>query len=130
VAFDGEDLSAALVGRMSPARTRPLYWVRPPDRPGPAGADLPDLAIRDGDWKLLIEADGARAELYDLAVDPTESTNRADERPEIVERLKSHLQVWFADVADPSMFDPAPPERGRRKRAAARGEVPRSGPRP
>jgi len=32
--------------------TKPVMWVRPPDRPGPKG-QLPDLAIRDGKWKLL-----------------------------------------------------------------------------
>jgi len=84
--LDGVDRSAALLGRESP-RQAPIFWVRPPDRPGPDGT-LPDLALLEGDWKFLVEDDGTKEQLYDLAADPGESRNLADERAEVRERLK------------------------------------------
>jgi uncharacterized sulfatase len=94
IKFDGEDLSAALVGREQKLRTRPLFWVRPPDRPGPKDDPWPDLAMRDGDWKLLINADGSSAQLYDLAKDPRESKNLANDQPQLVNRMSEKLLAW------------------------------------
>ncbi len=54
--YDGLDMSDAMLGKSTSERTKPVMWVRPPDRPGPNG-NLPDLAIRDGKWK---SARGAR----------------------------------------------------------------------
>ena len=48
--FDGYDRSAALRGKPEKGRREPLYWKRPPDRPGPPGNPLPDLAMREGKW--------------------------------------------------------------------------------
>ncbi len=80
VKFDGEDVSATLLGRSTAARAAPIFWRRPPDRKNspPALPDpQPDLAVRDGDWKLLCDYDGSRPELYDLAKDRAETTNVA-----------------------------------------------------
>ncbi|MDQ2688355.1 MAG: sulfatase-like hydrolase/transferase, partial [Armatimonadota bacterium] len=71
-AGDGEDLSAALLGHRQPTRTKPLFWIRPPDRPGPADhpkVRWPDLAVREGDWKLCLWEDGTHPQLYNLATD-------------------------------------------------------------
>ena len=57
-------------------------------------ADLPDLAVRDGKWKLLCEYDGSQAELYDLTKDPSESKNLASQHADVVARLKSRLLAW------------------------------------
>ena len=92
--FDGEDLSEALLGRSKPIRTKPLMWLRPPDRPGPADDPWPDLAIREGDWKLLINADGSKPQLYDLLHDEKESTNLASKEPQTVQRLKDKVVSW------------------------------------
>ena len=91
--FDGVDLSAAFLGKAAGARRRPLFWKRPPDRPGPPEDLWPDLAVRDGRWKLLMQADGSRPQLYDLLKDPSETTNLATRRPELVERLSQLLLV-------------------------------------
>ncbi|MGC1272847.1 MAG: sulfatase-like hydrolase/transferase [Planctomycetaceae bacterium] len=99
VALDGIDVSAALVGRAKqPERDRPLLWNRPPDRPGPNGA-WPDLAIRDGDWKLLVETDGSRPQLYDLSNDPGEERNLAADHPDVVKRLSGRVVGWHREVA-------------------------------
>src|SRR6185503_17189755 len=67
--MDGQDLSPSLLGIDQGKRSKPLFWLRPPDRPGPANDPFPDLAVRDGDWKLLVNEDGSKPQLYDLAND-------------------------------------------------------------
>jgi uncharacterized sulfatase len=94
VEFDGEDLSPSLLGRKQQKRSQPLLWNRPPDRPGPADKPLPDLAIRDGEYKLLLMEDGTGAELYQLSRDPGESRNLASKQPARVKRLTRQLQTW------------------------------------
>ena len=96
--FDGEDMSAAMLGKSPQHRTKPLMWLRPPDRPGPAGNPWPDLAIRQGDLKLLINADGSKPQLYDLANDPNETTNLASKDPTNVETLKKALMDWYRSL--------------------------------
>lgn len=92
---DGRNRSDALVAReKSPASTKPIFWKRPPDRPGPPRNRFPDLAVRDGNWKLLIEEDGATPQLYNLAADPQEASNLAVKHPDVVERLKKAVLAW------------------------------------
>lgn len=94
VVFDGEDLSGALLGKQENVRSKPLLWLRPPDREGPEKDRWPDLAIRDGDWKLLLMENGKGAQLYDLARDPGESRNLASAQAKVVERLSKKLLDW------------------------------------
>ncbi len=56
----------------------------------------PSLAVRRDDWKLLINADGSRPELYNLAADKAEKKNLAAEKPEIVAELKQLAMGWRA----------------------------------
>jgi arylsulfatase A-like enzyme/GH43 family beta-xylosidase len=104
--IDGEELSSALLGREETERTTPLFWVRPPDRPGHDGGDLPDLAVRSGKWKLLTEYDGSQPELYDLVADPNERVNIAGEHAQLVSSLTGELLEWRRTaVAAPSRDD-------------------------
>ena len=99
--WDGEDVSPALLGRAHTSRRAPIFWRRPPDRKTATmklKERLPDLAMREGDWKLLCEYDGTKPQLYDLAADCTESNNRAAEKPEIVARMTQALLEWHADM--------------------------------
>ncbi|MES2459677.1 MAG: sulfatase-like hydrolase/transferase, partial [Armatimonadota bacterium] len=92
---DGRDRSAALLGReKSPPATKPIFWKRPPDRPGPPRNRFPDLAVRDGNWKLLVDEDGSAPQLYDLAKDPGEARNIAAANTAVVERLKKAVLAW------------------------------------
>jgi arylsulfatase A-like enzyme len=73
-AFDGVSMSATLLGHSDASRDRPLFFRRPPDRAAFSGDNnLPDLAVRDGRWKLLCAYDGTSPQLYDLDADPAEA---------------------------------------------------------
>jgi arylsulfatase A-like enzyme len=92
---DGRDRSAALLGtEKSQPPAKPIFWKRPPDRPGPPKNHFPDLAVRDGDWKLLLDEDGTVPRLFNLKDDQAEAKNQAAAHPEIVERLKKELLAW------------------------------------
>lgn len=91
---DGSDVSDALLGKMTEGRTQPLFWKRPPDRPGPPANPLPDLAVREGNWKLLVRLDGSQPQLYDLRQDPAETQNRADAHPDVADRLRKAVLAW------------------------------------
>jgi arylsulfatase A-like enzyme len=101
--FDGEDLNLSLLGKARQTRSRPICWLRPPDRPGPAKTPWPDLAIRDGNWKLLINTDGSSPQLYDLANDVNETTNLAAQNPARVDRLKKAVLAWRASMPLPEV---------------------------
>jgi uncharacterized sulfatase len=95
VEFDGEALPDVLVGVSDASRQMPLYFRRPPDRPKHNGeGDLPDLAVRDRNWKLLCEYDGSNPQLYNLETDPGESSNIAKANPQLVERLTALVLEW------------------------------------
>lgn len=96
---DGEALPSALLGTESPRRSRPLFWEYGRNDtsfayPKPPGQRSPNLAIREGTWKLLVNADGSGVELYDVAADPRETHNIAADRPEVTQRLKSAMLEW------------------------------------
>lgn len=94
VKFDGVNLGQTLIGKANETRTQPLFWKRPPDRPGPPKAPFPDLAVREGNWKLYLEADGSQPQLYNLATDVGEAENLAAQQPDIVARLKPLVLAW------------------------------------
>lgn len=93
--FDGEDLSPTLTGHGNGSRVKPIFWRRPPDRKsGPGGQALPDLAMRQAEWKLLCNYDGSAPQLYLLTEDPREERNLAAEKPEIVKTMTNTLRNW------------------------------------
>jgi uncharacterized sulfatase len=94
--FDGQDLSQAWLGRPVTA-PRTVVWTRPPDQPG-RNHEMPDVAVRRADWKLLLYDDGRPPELYDLAADSREAKNRAGQRPEIVSELRMAVGAWRSKV--------------------------------
>jgi uncharacterized sulfatase len=99
VEFDGQSLPDVLLGQSESSRSKPLFFRRPPDRDSFYGdKDLPDLAVRDGHWKLLCEYDGSLPKLYDLATDCGETTNLSANHPAIVERLTASVLAWHQSV--------------------------------
>lgn len=113
--LDGEDISQTLIGKSTDSRKAPIFWRRPPDRPGFGhgfNEDNPDLVVRDGDWKYLINLDGSDPQLYNLPKDPGESNNLAKQQPDLVARLDKALRAWNAtmpvDGSDPSFTTAGP----------------------
>ena len=104
---------------LSPPRDRPLDGIsllplmdgEMDRRPQPiAFASRGQLALSDNRYKLIHvpeeEASGPFAkenpsfELYDLKADPAEENNLAQEKPQIVRRMKARLQRWRESVKD------------------------------
>lgn len=97
--LDGEALPRVLTGRSSASRKAPLYFRRPPDRDTAFGnRDLPDLAMREGRWKLLCEYDGSEPELYDLETDRGERADLSGRHPDRVLRMTRALVAWHQSL--------------------------------
>jgi arylsulfatase A-like enzyme len=95
---DGEDLSAALFGTGT-QRTKPLFWeygrnTKSFTYPEDAKHRSPNVAIRDGKWKLLANADGSSVELYDVLADANEMKNLESDEPDVAKRLREALLSW------------------------------------
>jgi uncharacterized sulfatase len=119
--LDGADLSATLLGQEPASHPGPIFWRRPPDRkvwlpalPKPQ----PDLAVREGDWKLLCEYDGSKPVLFDLAKDPGETNDLAAKETAVTERLTAAVLAWHRSM--PADNGPTlganPPQSGAKKK--------------
>lgn len=87
--FDGKSLLPLLTGQ-SKTHHEKLYWSK--------GGDG-EWAVRHGDWKL--RAVKERRELFNLAADPSETTDLVDEKPEIVKTLSDAFDQWITQMPDP-----------------------------
>jgi hypothetical protein len=64
--------------------------------PGAKEDKSPGLAMRDGPWKLLMQPDGSRLELYNLRTDRAEAVNLAGRETKRAKRMADQLQAWYA----------------------------------
>lgn len=90
----GQSVAAAFKGDQAFKRSAPLLWewrFRVANHPWNRS---PVLAIRDGPWKLLLNPDRSRVELYDVERDPGESDNVADGHADVVARLSERALAW------------------------------------
>ena len=85
---DGVDLAPVLSGEREGPAHDALFWRRGHRR-----------AARVGDWKLV--AVRRRVELFNLAVDPGEQLDVADENPERLEELERAYATWEAGLVPP-----------------------------
>ncbi|WP_421828657.1 sulfatase [Larkinella sp.] len=99
---DGENRAGVLLGKPT-ARKTPLFWEYGRNTESfryPAGRDKsPNLAMRQGHWKLLVNADGSGTELYDLATDPAEQKDVAAQHPKVVDEMRPKLVAWRNGLA-------------------------------
>ena len=98
-AYSGEDMSRALLGVKVQKRKNDMMWDfgrnRFFNKPPKLHHQSPHLAIRRGDWKLLVNSDGSGLELYDIKKDPNETTNRADRYPALSSELSKKVIDWY-----------------------------------
>ena len=98
ITTDGEDRSKVLMGTPS-NRTKAIFWEYGRNDISfnyPKGADRsPSLAMRKGQWKLLLNHDGKNVELYNISKDKKEQTNLASTEPKLVEEMKKELLSWW-----------------------------------
>jgi len=85
---DGVSLMPVLTCKTTEVPERPLFW-----RVGKKNA------LRSGDWKLI--RDGKEWQLYDLAHDISESTNRATQEPARVQQMSALWDTWNAEQIEP-----------------------------
>lgn len=99
--FDGENLSAAF-GSQTPRRKKRIMWEYGRDSsylaPGLEYDQSPNLAIRDGDWKLLGNHGEDVWELYDLSNDPHETNNVAATNEKVVAKMSKRLIDWRQSI--------------------------------
>ena len=91
--IDGVDLLPHLEDRIKPPPHETLFWRV-------AWPAVGVRAIRKGNWKL-VKLDRRPTELYDLSNDIKESTNLAEQNPDIVEELSKALSKWDSELSKP-----------------------------
>ena len=104
----------ATVAGTTPAKSKPLdgldMWPSIADgKPSPRtevvyNIDPTGGAVRQGDWKLVWTAMmPPKIELFDISKDPSETTNLADQNPDIVKKLQARM-VDLASQMSPPLF--------------------------
>lgn len=94
---DGEDRMSVFRGKPTP-REKPLYWEWRFNIAGHVLNRSPMLAVREGRWKLLMNPDRSRVELYDIPADPSELNNISMSHPDEVARLSRLALDWQATL--------------------------------
>jgi N-acetylgalactosamine-6-sulfatase len=89
---DGVNQLPALLGTRSAARAKPILWEW--KSASKRGDNWPTLAVRHGDWKLLLGKDPDQVELFRFPTDRLEQTNLRDRQPDEVRRLKGIIEAW------------------------------------
>jgi len=81
-----------------------------------------EVAVRVGDWKGIRPKPGANWELYDLATDPTESTNLAKDHPDWIAKMKGYAAESHVPLRAGEYRDRALHERDREAKGGTVGE--------
>ena len=97
---DSVSYASALVGDEN--QRPPMFWHSSLGRPAQTG-DTRSSSVVEGDWKLIqwysLESDAiAETQLFNLADDPGEQHDLADEEPARRRHLESLLEAWKSDV--------------------------------
>jgi arylsulfatase A len=93
--IDGADVLPVLTGQAATLRRKiPLYWRL---NMAPAEENL-QMALRDGDWKLLASQDFSHVELYNLKADPEEKRDLAAKEAERSGAMRETPQKMNAEI--------------------------------
>lgn len=96
---DGEDMSKAMLGKPQ-KRKKAIFWEYKRNDTGafpkPANEKdrSPNVSIREGDWKLLVNNDGSGEMLFNLKNDVYETIDIKEKHPKIAEKLKKKALKW------------------------------------
>ena len=93
--LDGKDIRSYLTGQSEEAPHETLYW-----RTGTF--ERKSGVIRDGDYKLMVQ--GKSPQLYDLKADPSETTNLAKDKPELVQSMLADWNAWDEATSQPGLW--------------------------
>ena len=101
---DGQNYDKVLLGKSKAKRKTDLMWDFGRNqffkKPGNVNDRSPHLAIRSGNWKLLINSDGSDAQLYDIEKDKFEKNDVAQSHPQVVAKLSKKVCKWFTENKD------------------------------
>lgn len=98
---DGEDKSKALLGKKQPV-SKDIYWYyNNQPLPGKQENISPTLAIRSGKWKLLMDADGTKKQLFNMDTDYKETKNLSETEKNITATLSAKLKKWYDSFLSP-----------------------------
>ena len=91
--LDFQDISPVLFDQKP--LNRPLFWHQPHymNQGGKPGG-----VAREGEWKLIEQYEDGSLELYNLAKDPSETTDLAAAEPTRVAALRGKLEAWRRSV--------------------------------
>ena len=92
---DGMSLARILLGDNDLERREALFWHFPHYH---GSGNRPSGAVRDGRFKLIEWFEDGRAELYDLSVDPGETTDLSTQQPRKADELRRLLGSWRVSV--------------------------------
>jgi len=98
--LDGLDMSRSMLKKGQKRKT-PMFWefghhFVGKDLPNnPFHTRSPNICVREGDWKLLVNYDGTMVELYNIALDRNETENLAEQVPALAARLKKMAIDWY-----------------------------------
>ncbi|CAA0278739.1 sulfatase-like hydrolase/transferase [Klebsiella oxytoca] len=98
--YDGQSIVPVLE-KQAFKREKPLIF----------GIDMPfqddptdEWAIRDGDWKMIIDREGKAKYLYNLKQDRAETLNQIGKQPEIEQRMFAEFLKYKNDIDNDSMM--------------------------
>lgn len=100
--FDGENRMEVWFGKADGKR-KPLIWEY--GRDDTTAYNLPKnnnrspaMAIRDQQWKFLMNQNQTKLELYDLSKDQLEKVNLIDQYPQLVKEYQQQLLNWWGKL--------------------------------
>lgn len=97
--LDGVNLLPFLSGSTSSPPHQKLYWRY---------SDGAGYAVRKDNYKLIYSGYKEKLLLFDLATDPYETSDLAQQHPEKVQELRLEYQAWNKELIPAKWYDPHP----------------------
>lgn len=97
--IDGKSLVPVILSRKAVSLHHTFFWQN-------GGGNVPQWAVREGDWKLLhnpLQAEASEMSsdkmfLVNMKRDSSERVNQAEKYPQMVDSLEKKYQLWYKEV--------------------------------